>query len=518
MSQKGVGEQIVVSHSPIVSKLGIKIFKMGGNAFDAAIASSLAMGIVDPGLSGIGGGGFILFFNRESGLKALDYREVAPKNIDVNPYKVEISNMAIGYKAIAVPGTIKGLITLHQEYGYLPLKRIFHEAIDLALRGITVSKLWNYIFEKIPGVKEKVIKHPESRRIFTKQGESYKPGEKLTQKELAKTLEYIYQDYGESFYRGWIAEEISKYITEGGGYIDARDLRDYRVKWRDPINLDIDGFTVYSMPPPGSGIIISEALKTLESIEIDKYNYNELIYKLLSIALIDRVKYIADPEFSDIDPYYLLSDKHIEENLDYIESNRLDEIRVSELDRGTMFLITADKYGNIVALNETLECFMGSGVTIPSFGILMNDEIHDFSLDDSSPNYIMGGKRPASSMSPTIIFKDDEPILAIGASGGLRIVSSIIQTLTLHLYLGLDLDEALHHPRIHLENNKLIVESKESVPPGTTRSIFDITKYIASPFSEKHSIYMGNVEALEVKNGKYYGYSDPRKGYGVEVL
>jgi gamma-glutamyltranspeptidase/glutathione hydrolase len=516
-----IGRGAVVSLSPLASEVGIHILKKGGNAVDAAVATSLTMAVVEPGWMGLGGGGFGLVHMNDGSMEIVDHREVAPNGINPSDYDVE-ENKSTGYSSIGVPGFVAGLLYLHEKYGLLSLKDVFHYPIKYASEGIAVSPLWEFAMKYIPRSLEKIRRNKYSSDVFLRNNEAYKTGELLIQKDLANTLKYILEEGVDTFYRGHVADQIIKDMEENGGTISSADLNLYRVKIREPLVYEVGGYTIVTMPPPGSGALLVEGLKILNELSLDRGNIELLLLRTLQLLMYERDLYIHDPDFiKDTDPSKFLSDKHIEEAKNIItdESQPIGKCCGRE-DRGTAHISVVDQEGNMVSLTETLECFMGSGVAIKDTGLLMNDELHDFDYNPKSSNYIQPGKRPRSSMSPTIVFKDGKPMLVIGASGGTRIVSALLQVLLYRLFLDMDLVSAMFKPRLHYFNNKIYVEgfNLKHIPRDTV--VEDVSRRgILNPYFGKYSIYMGAVEAIEfLDNGLVLGVSDPRKQFGVSTL
>ncbi len=521
MSGVAIGKGAVVSLSPLASDVGVSILKKGGNAIDAAVATAFTMAVVEPGWAGLGGGGFGLIYMSDGTTEIVDHREVAPSGINITDYS-EAENRSSGYPSIGVPGFVAGLLYLHEKYGVLDLKEVLHYPLKFASEGVVVTPLWEFAMRFIPKSVDKIRRNNYSKSLFLRSNEPYKAGDILIQKDLANTLRHIIMEGVDSFYQGYIADLIVKDMEAHGGTISSRDLSIYRIKIRKPLVYEVDGYQILSMPPPGSGALLIEGLKILSGIPLDRNNIEYMLLRTLQYLMNERSNYIYDPDFyRGEDVSYILEDKHIEEAREIV-SDTSSSIKgyCGKEDRGTAHISVVDGEGNIVSLTETLECFMGSGVTIEKTGLLMNDELHDFDYDPASSNYIKPGKRPRSSMSPTIVFRDGEPMLVLGASGGTRIISALLQVLLYRLLVGLDLVTAMFKPRIHFFNDKVYLEGVRlsQVPPGT--DIEDVTeKGILNPYFGKYSIYMGAVEAVEIlSNNMVLGVSDPRKQFGVSII
>lgn len=523
MNGVAIGKQAVVSFSPTASQVGASILKNGGNAIDAAVATSLTLGVVEPGWNGIGGGGFILAYLSSGDRVVIDYRETAPLKTDPS-YYVDEEKASIGYGAIGVPGTVAGLFHLHENYGKKSLREVMRHTIEYALKGIRVSELWaNSMRNNLDRSLEKIKMHPSSSKVFLKNGDYYYSGELFVQKDLAQTLEILVEEGAEAFYRGYLAELIEKDISENGGFLTGEDLRKYEIKVKTPIEVEYGKFKIVTMPPPGSGACLIEALNILDALlEIKpELNYQQFLAEVLAFVMNDRASYICDPDFHKVPVSMLIDYKYAENVAEKILSGMQIPNSCSS-ERGTAHISVIDEEGNAVSLTETLECFMGSGVEIRGTGILMNDEIHDFTFDLSSVNYIQPKKRPRSSMSPTIILRNDEPFLILGASGGTRILTSLVQVLFYRLKLGFNLVRAVHCPRIHVQDGEVFFEQGINNVVSkylSQRGYILETKREFSPVIDGCDIYYGAIEAIEVLDKKrVLAVSDPRKYYGAMAI
>ncbi|MEM3544542.1 MAG: gamma-glutamyltransferase, partial [Nitrososphaerota archaeon] len=454
-----IGEKAISSHSPVASHISLEVMREGGNAVDAAIAASLLLNVLEPGWSGLGGGGFALLYSEDHGFRALDYREVAPQKARIEDYRSE-EDASIGYKAVAVPGTLRGLWMLHQEFGEFKWSKIIDLVIKYA-ESCRVSRLWSKCMNKdLDNAKYKLKMCPESYTTFFKDGKIYPEDSTISYRGFAQTLRML-RDNIEYFYQGEIAEEIDRIFSINNGFLSLRDLSCYKAIWREPIiyELEIGGkiLKFATMPPPSSGILLIEALKILSETELkDEEYYLRLAHTLFHI-IDERCSIISDPLFNEMDFNRLLSENHVRQSLDSIEKGRVSYHLVGDRG-GTSHISIADGKGKMfVSLTETIECFMGSGITVK--GILLNDEMHDFTLQRDHPNSISPGKRPASSMSPLIILdRDGSPTIVIGASGGMRIISSLVQTLSNYFIRRLDPVSSVLEGRIHVRGDRVVLE------------------------------------------------------------
>ncbi|MEM1676419.1 MAG: gamma-glutamyltransferase [Nitrososphaerota archaeon] len=516
-----IGERAVASHSLIASYMSLKVMENGGNAVDAAITASLLLNVLEPGWSGLGGGGFVLLYSEDYGFKALDYREVAPQKVRIEDYNSE-EDISIGYKAVAVPGTLRGLWMLHQEFGEIEWSKIVDITIKYA-ESCRVSRLLNRCMGRdLDRAIYKLKMCPESYNTFLKDGEIYPEGSTISYRKFAQTLNMLREGI-ESFYQGEIAEEIDKTFSINVGYLSLKDLSTYRAIWREPIIHELEiGDKILkfaTMPPPSSGILVIEALNILSQMNLkDKKEdyYQKLAYTLFHI-IDERCSIISDPSFNDEDFSRLLSENHLKESLDSIEKGKMSYHLVGD-SGGTSHISIVDGKGRMcVSLTETIECFMGSGITVK--GILLNDEMHDFTLQRDHPNSIAPGKRPASSMSPLIILdKDESPMIVIGASGGMRILSSLVQTLSNYFIRRRDPVSSILEGRIHVRGDRVVLEDllKDKISNNALlRAGLKMDEVRELSMYPGTDIYFGAVQAVFKKDNLFLAVSDPRKQSGA---
>lgn len=508
------GNIAAASHSPLASRIALKIIKEGGNAVDAAVAATLVLGVVEPGWNGIGGGGFAIIYSEDSGIRVLDYRETAPSSATPEGY-VDWREAAMGYKAVAVPGTLRGLWMLHSEFGELEWRRLIEEA-ELYARSTEVSPLWSRCMAaNMDNALEKLRLSEESVKTFLKDGKPYPASSTLIQKRLLETLKTIKDDV-DQFYDGWLAEEIGRVFEERGGYLSARDLSQYKPLWREPVKhvLELAGkvFEFVGMPPPGSAALIIEALEILSRLDGDAYPL--LAYTLFHV-MRERASRIFDPSYGEIDAERFLSESHVEEAVERVKGGET-LTRVGKDGGGTSQVSVADGRGMYVSLTETIECFMGSGITVQ--GVLMNDEMHDFDPGTDHPNRIQPGKRPASSMSPMIILRDGVPEIIIGASGGMRIISAMTQVLYNLLMKESDPVSSVLHGRIHVRGGHVICEDsiKDTAADALRRAGLSLREMREVSMYPQTDIYFGAVQMLvRREGGRFTAVSDPRKQPGA---
>ena len=521
----------VASPSRLASEAGVKILKRGGNAIDAAVATAFAVSVVAPGWSGLGGGGFIVaYMSNTQETVAIDYRETASAHVQkyrLKPDgKVEDDANSIGYKAVAVPGTLAGLSLALNEYGTMSLKEVLEPAIKYAENGFKVTRFWHgCVKSNLYGALDKISRFPETAKTLTKNGRLYEFGENMVLKDLSETFRKIDDVGPHVFYNGEIADTIAADMAKNDGWITREDLFRYRAENRSPIVETYRNYEIVSMPPPSSGATLIQILNILEGFDLKKLGHNSpetihLMAEAMKLAFADGEKYVADPNFVSIPTEKLTSKEYAEKlrleiNPDKatmtIHSDILDEEQVGS----TAHVSVIDGEGNMASLTESLECFLGSGVTIPSTGIIMNDEMHDFDLEVKSPNCIEPDKRPLSSMIPTLIMKDGSPFMVLGSTGGPRIISSTIQVIVNVIDFNMMLQKAIESPRFHCQHGRVYVETR--IPESVRRELEGMGHKIIAEGkqwpSKGYDLYYGGVQAVlfDQDKSKVYGGADPRK-------
>lgn len=477
---------MVASVHELASQAGVEMMRAGGNAVDAAVATGFALAVVHPQAGNLGGGGFLLLRFADGRTHFLDFREKAPASatrdmyLDVQGNVIEKAS-EIGYRAIAVPGSVAGLAYAQKKWGKFPLRRVMAPAIRLARQGFALA------YEDAKDLRdEHLAKFPASRRIFQRDGNFYQPGEIFRQPELARTLERIARNPS-SFYRGALARELAASIQKGGGLLTQADLAAYEVKERPPVRGTYRGYEIISAPPPSSGgIVLVEALNILEAYDLARLGNRSadsihLTSEAFRRAFFDRAQFLGDPDFVQI-PVAQLMDKRYaaawRAELDPLHASLSADLKrpagvFNELDRAaelrpmaaaaesahTTHYSVVDEAGNAVAVTTTLNDSLGSRVTADGLGFLMNNEMDDFAvkpgvsnlygLIEGAANAIAPGKRPLSAMTPTIVLKDGKLRLVLGSPGGPRIISTVAGVLMGVVDYGLDIQEAVNAPRFH---------------------------------------------------------------------
>ena len=484
---------VVAGPSKYAVQVAQQVSEMGGNAVDAAVAIGFALGVTNPYFAALGGGGFALVKMSNSPVEALDFREVAPKSYNKDSFlKLDKKASTDGGHAVGVPGMTAGLWALHKRYGKVPWSKLLNLTINLAKNGFRVSGEW------VRRTDDEKARFTNKSFYFKKNGESYRPGEILKQPQLAIALTYIKNKNLAGFYDGPVARDLVASVNQAGGLMTLADLKTYQVRWLKPLETKYAGFDIYLMPPPSSGgVVIQTALRLIEDLKVSSEpalsaNELHLLGEIQARAYRGR-SLLGDPDFHKNPISSLTSEKYLKELKNSIRAQKTTELKPlpenfgtelgAESSETTHFSVM-DASGNAVAMTVTLNGNYGSGVVTNKFGIALNNEMDDFTTRPSEPNMfglIQGagnvvepGKRPLSSMSPTLVLKDGKVQMAVGAPGGPRIISAVLQTLYRVLGRGTDLDVAIQAPRVHhqYQPNTLFVD-KDRLPPESIKALKD---------------------------------------------
>ena len=522
---------MVASQEALASAIGRDILQQGGNAVDAAVAVGFALAVTLPRAGNIGGGGFMLIHDaKKNETIAIDYREKAPKAafrdmyLDENGNADEERSRYHGL-AVGVPGTVDGLLLALAEHGTMTREQVLAPAIRLAEEGITVTP---GLSNSLQGLAERMTKWPSTAKIFYHEdGRALQPGETLKQPELAASLRRIAAQGRDGFYQGETADKIIAAIKGAGGTMTAEDLRDYHSVKREPVRGDYRGYEIVSMPPPSSGgIHIIQILNILEGYDLHASGANtaktiHLMAEAMQLAYADRAEYLGDPDFIKIPVKGLISQKYADSLRAKIDPDKARpgaEIRHSdplpyESDQTTHYSVV-DKDGNAVANTYTLNFSYGTGLVAEGTGILLNNEMDDFSAKPGVPNgygliggdanAVEAGKRPLSSMSPTIVFKDGKPFLVTGSPGGSRIITTVLQIISNVIDHDMNIAEATHAPRIHDQWTPDEIRVEHALNADTVRLLENMGHKV-----ERKSA-MGSTQSIMVTPNGLYGASDPR--------
>lgn len=527
-----IGERgMVATQHRLASQVGADIIAAGGNAVDAAVAVGFSLAVVLPRAGNLGGGGFMMVYLAEQKKTiALDYREMAPSGAsrdmflgadgNVDPQKARFSLLSAG-----VPGTVAGLIHAQKEYGRLPLKQVLTPAIQQAEKGFVIT---HDLAETLANASH-VQRNAASRKAYYKaDGSGYAAGEVLRQPDLAWSLKQILKHGADAFYKGKIADKIVAEMSAHGGLISHKDLENYRVVERQPVTGSYRGYQIASMPPPSSGgVHVVQMLNILENFPMRDYGAGSAasihyMAEAMKYAYADRSKYLGDPDYVNV-PVPELTDKAYASKLaDQIvpgkarpSSDILPGAVLFNESHNTTHYSIMDSDGNAVANTYTLNFSFGSGITVPGAGILLNNEMDDFSAKPGVPNAygligaeankIEPGKRPLSSMTPTLVFKDGQPVLVTGSPGGSRIITTVLETITNVIDYGMNVAEAVSAPRFHHQWQPDILFMEPGFSPDT-RELLKQQGYQVKEVST-----MGSAQSVAARQSVFLGVADPRK-------
>lgn len=462
------GQTVLVSApSPIASEVGEEIYRQGGNVFDAAVAVALTLSVTSPYFASLGGGGFALVKKNGESVKAIDFREVAPSKTSETYYeKLDKDSSWTGGPAVGVPGIPAGLYEIHKKYGKLKWDQLFKTPLQIAGKGFKVSGEWfNYTRRE-----SRRFNSSGKKYFLKKDGQFYKPGDNLAQPQLLQALMLFKDRNVKGFYEGPVAQDIVKSVKATGGVITEEDLKNYKVVWRDPLVTKVKDLDVYLMPPPSSGgVVIKTALDLVERKKIYEHAYlsteeTHLLGEVLEKSFRSRTV-LGDPEFSPLPVKQLLSEDYLNDlskSVRVSSSKKLKPLTEKDFPKEsteTTHFVVMDSKGEAVSMTITLNGNYGSGVVSDKYGIALNNEMDDFTtrpekankygLIQGTANLVSPGKRPLSSMSPTIVTKDDKAVFAVGAPGGPRIISGVFQALYRVLYNNMNIEDAIMAPRVH---------------------------------------------------------------------
>ena len=536
---------IVSTVQASASNAGVEVLRAGGNAVDAAVAVGFALAVTHPEAGNLGGGGFLLFRRPDGEVHFLDYREKAPAKATADMYLDKNGNViedlsTIGYKAIAVPGSVAGLAYAQKHWGKLSLQQVMEPAIRLARDGFALD------YAGAMDLHDKdLTKFPVSRRIFQRDGNFYQPGDVFKQPELARTLERIAKN-PDDFYHGDLARELAAAMQQGGGFVTAEDLAAYEVKERQPIRGTYRGYEIISAPPPSSGgVALVEILNILEGYDLAKQGNRSgasihLTAEAFQRAFFDRAEFLGDPDYSKI-PVAQLIDKRYgaawRETIPLRRATPASELKrpaiFTQLDRyasahpqpksirepeHTTHYSIVDPEGNAVSVTTTLNDSFGSRVTAEGLGFLMNNEMDDFAAKQGVPNMygliqgpansVGANKRPLSAMTPTIVLKDGKLFLVLGSPGGPTIITTVANVLMGVIDYGMNIQEAVNAARFH---NQWLPDEIMLERYGTSPDTLQILEHMGHKIKSERDFW-GDAEciAIDPKTGERLGASDGR--------
>ncbi|MEO0926110.1 MAG: gamma-glutamyltransferase [Cyanobacteria bacterium J06643_13] len=535
-TQQAIGRNgVVVSTQSEASRVGLQILEDGGNAIDAAVAVGYALAVTDPCCGNLGGGGFMLVHLADGTETFINFRETAPLKANPKMYLDErgelIENLSTdGYLAVGVPGTVKGLNYALDKYGTVERSQVIEPAIRLAEKGYKLQPGDVKIFN----AGRKRLLEPNVAEIFLRDGnKTYEAGDTLVQPDLAKTLKAIANSRTDAFYQGEIAQKIVTASEANSGILSLEDFASYQVEEYEPIGCGYRGYRITSAPPPGGGTTVCQMLNLLSNYDLAGLGSKtpqslHLAFSSMLLAFGDRNRYLGDPKFVNNPTEKLLSSSYTKALQQQITFEALDPEVVYSTDiqqegTNTTHYSVVDKAGNAVAVTYTINSYFGAGVVAPGTGFLLNNEMDDFTtklgaanqfgLRQGEANLIEPGKRPLSSMSPTIVTKDGQVYLVTGSPGGSTIPTTVLQVITNLIDYGMDLEGAVNSPRLHYQGiPDRVVSEPQAITPETTRGL-KLRGYKIIP-----SRSWGAAESVLVDtDGMMTGVNDRRKPAGKAV-
>ncbi|MCW2311621.1 gamma-glutamyltransferase [Rhodoferax antarcticus] len=525
---------MVATEQELASKIGLDMLKAGGNAVDAAVGIGFALAVALPNAGNLGGGGFMMVYDAKTDKSvALDFREIAPIKASRDMYLDAKGDVVDGkslytHYAVGVPGTVAGMEHALKKWGTLPLDKVIAPAIALAESGFPVSET---LAKTLQQEKKIMGQWPATRDIFWKNGEPLKVGDALVQKDLAKSMRLIGQQGAKAFYEGDIAQKIAAEMALHANALSLQDLREYKVAEREPTRGTYRGYEIVTMPPPSSGgPHLVQILNMLEPLPLAQWGPNSALTihymaESMKLAYADRAEYLGDPDFVKIPLKGLTSKRYAAALAKGIDANtarsgktiKPGQPQAYESDQTTHYSVV-DKAGNAVAVTYTLNTNFGSGIVAKGTGILLNNEMDDFSAKPGVANAygLVGGdanavapkKRPLSSMTPTLVLKDGKPALVTGSPGGARIITTVLQTVVNTIDFGMNPAEAAATPRVHHQWTPDELRVEKGLSPDTLALLKQRGHKIAVKAS------MGRTQTIGLQGGMLYGYSDPRNPDG----
>jgi gamma-glutamyltranspeptidase/glutathione hydrolase len=537
---------MVVTAQQHATRIGVDVLRNGGNAVDAAVAVGYALAVVYPAAGNLGGGGFMTVQFADGRRTFVDFREMAPLAATADMYLDKngavIPDLSTrGHLAVAVPGTVAGLEYMREKYGTVPRAKLIEPALRLAEQGFVLEQ---GDVDMLREGTDDFRKDAPSADIFLKRGETFEVGEKLIQRDLARTLRNISQRGSDGFYRGETAIALTAASKAGGGIITQADLAAYRVRELPPLECSYRGFLVVSAPPPSSGgVVLCEMLNILEGYPLATYGWGSaravhFQIEAMRHAYVDRNHLLGDPSFVD-NPLAQLLDKtyadRIRARINPARAGNSMELKPGiETREGkhTTHYSIADQFGNAVAVTYTLNDWFGARVTAAGTGVLLNNEMDDFTAKVGVPNIyglvqgeankIEPGKRPLSSMTPTIVLREGKPWMIVGTPGGSRIITAVMLTMLNVIDYGMDIQEAVDAPRIHQQwlPESTFVETR-GLSPDTIATLTAMGHKLTVPQPENHvaAILIGApaLNGVPVGRNRFYGALDPRRNTGLAL-
>ena len=516
---------VATSVSP-AAPVGQAILEKGGNAVDAAVASSFAAAVAHPFSSGLGGGMLAVVHEAQSGeTHTLDAREAAPASASAEFYRENPESIRMGARSVGVPGLVQGLWALHQRYGSMKWAELIEPAIALAENGVEVS-IWHH--KMVSYAAPALEAFPETRRIQTVDGKPPPLGWLLKQKDLAQTLRVIQEKGEKALAVGPIAAKIE---AATGGVVTELDLARYEAKWREPIRGSYRGYDLAAMPPPSSGgVLLVQMLNVLQRFELTEMSPNSsefvhLVASTMKLAFADRAQHLGDPDYHPVPVERLTSMEYADQQAARIRPDGQpdvpDRLSAPPDDAGTTHISVIDRNGNAVALTQTINTIFGSKITVPGTGIVLNNEMDDFSIDSetanlwealgSEANGVKPGKRPLSSMTPTIVLRDGRPVMAIGSPMGTAIISTVLQTLINVIDFEFDAQRAVMAPRFHHQWQPDVLRLEPDFPSDVRARL----EQLGHTLQERSMIGAAQLSIYDPDACFFWGGADGRRDSGA---
>ncbi len=525
-----VDNAMVVSARAEASKIGTEILKKGGNAFDAMMATELALAVAYPSAGNIGGGGFMVYRDKDGNIGGIDYREKAPLAATKDMYLDEEGNVipgksTLGAMAVGIPGTVAGVFAVHEKFGTLPIKEILEPVVALARKGVVVTKKQE---ARLKRFQEPFAKANKDSILFMK---NWKENDTIKYPALAETMQRIMENGRDEFYKGETAKRLVKFMQDNGGIMTEEDLAKYEAKWRTPVTFEYDGLKIISMSPPSSGgICLAQIMKMVEPYDLHEYGHNTLksiqvITEAERRAYADRSYYLGDPDFVNVPGDDLIADDYLKDRMSSFSFEKATKssdvshgkVQVVESNETTHYSIV-DKFGNAIAVTTTINATYGSKLYCSDLGFFLNNEMDDFSSKPGVPNMfgligaeansIAPEKRMLSSMTPTIVEKDGKLLMSVGTPGGSTIITSVLQTvLNVHEY-NMTMQQAVNAPRFH---HQWLPDVILFEPNSFERATLDSLQQLGYQINEDRAPVIGKVDGILVlDNGKLEGGADKR--------